>query len=159
MSYDLSVFAPNAVDEADLRGLVVRGGLGVEDGTAGSVIIVRGARRRDCFTIDGPDRVEDEDVPADVEGTVLGCRYLYLVTVDGSARSRLRATEPGGRLPCALDDSPDVRPLRLRSIPPNRARRRLPSDASARHAPPADRQQNTSIPSCPCHESAHSTAW
>lgn len=104
MSYDLAVFAPRALSRADLRSLVVACGLDIGDAVAESMEVVRGARRRYCFTIDGPDEVEAEDVPAEVASVVLGSRRLYAVMVEGSADSEIpHAVRFAKRLAQALD--------------------------------------------------------
>lgn len=56
----------------------------VGGGDTGGLTVVRGARRRYSFTIDGPSQVEDEDVPAEVGRVVLGMRYLYSILVEGT---------------------------------------------------------------------------
>jgi hypothetical protein len=90
MSYDLEVYTPTALDAVALAGLVTdTATLAVDTTGARQVVVVRGARRRYSFTVDGPDRVEPEDVPADVSRVVLGARHLYLVTVEGSAGSEV----------------------------------------------------------------------
>lgn len=105
MSYDLSLFAPRAINEADLHRLITQADeLDVEEATARSTTVVRGARRRYSFTIDGPDRVEADDVPADVADAVLGSQYLYSVMVEGSAESEIPyAVRFARRLAQALD--------------------------------------------------------
>lgn len=87
MSYDLEVYAAGFLDVDELRGLVGQiSGLEVDDvGVGRSLTVSRGARRRYSFTIDGPDRAEAEDVPAEVTGTVLGVHHRYSVMVEGSA--------------------------------------------------------------------------
>jgi hypothetical protein len=91
MSYGLQVYVADALDISGLRSLVGSiAGLDVDgDGDARSLTVVRGARRRYSFTVDGPGRVEAEDVPVDVTGAVLGVRYLYSVLVEGSAASEI----------------------------------------------------------------------
>ncbi|GAB2994021.1 hypothetical protein LWP59_32300 [Amycolatopsis acidiphila] len=54
-----------------------------------SLIVLRGARRRYSFTIDGPDDVEPEDVPPEVTNAVLGARHLYSIMVEGTALSEI----------------------------------------------------------------------
>ena len=78
MSYDLHVYAPDALDSVRLRELV--GGMSsLEVGdfkeSPGWYSVVRGNRRNYCFTIDGPVRVEPEDVPAEVTATLLGAEH------------------------------------------------------------------------------------
>jgi hypothetical protein len=61
-------------------------------------------RRRSSFTIDGPDRVEAEDVPVEVTGILLGARYLYSVLVEGSTESEIpHALRFAKRLAVALN--------------------------------------------------------
>src|ERR1700752_2420481 len=105
MSYDLEVFAPQCADDAQFRDLVVqRGQLSVDTATISSVTVVRGARRRYSFTVDGPDRVEPEDVPTDVVNVVLGTRFLYSITLAGAAPSEIpHAVRFARRLAQVLD--------------------------------------------------------
>ncbi|MDQ0279410.1 hypothetical protein QO003_003713 [Arthrobacter silviterrae] len=88
MSYDLSVYAPAPLSFEGLLALV-RSAAGLDvDGSpssdAQSLTVVRGARRAYCFTIDGPFRVEPEDVPEEVTASVIGAKALYQVLVEGS---------------------------------------------------------------------------
>jgi hypothetical protein len=88
VSYDLAVYVPEAVEGADLRELIAaQNALGVDnfDDEGGWVAVSRGPQRRYCFTVDGPFRVEPEDVPEDVTAAVLGVTHMYGVTVEGSA--------------------------------------------------------------------------
>lgn len=105
MSYDLAVFAPRALSSADLGVLVeASSGLDIGDAAGKSIEVVRGTRRRYCFTIDGPDEVEAEDVPAEIASVVLGSRCLYSVMVEGSAESEIpHAVRFARRLAQALD--------------------------------------------------------
>lgn len=105
MSYDLAVFAPRALSSVDLRALVeASSGLHAGDTVAKSIEVVRGARQRYCFTIEGPDQVEAEDVPTEIASVVLGSRCLYTVTVEGSADSEIpHAVRFARRLAQALD--------------------------------------------------------
>ena len=100
MSYDLAVFAPRALDEAQLHALVAESsGLEIDESRTGSATVVRGARRLYSFTVTGPDRLEAEDIPEDVCALVLGSRYLYSITVEGSADSEIpHAVRFGRRL-------------------------------------------------------------
>src|ERR1700752_2925318 len=106
MSYDLEVFVPQCADDAQFRDLVVQSGQLSVDNTAttSSVTVIRGARRRYSFTVDGPDRVEPEDVPTDVVNVVLGTRFLYSITLEGSAPSEIpHAVRFARRLAPGLD--------------------------------------------------------
>lgn len=90
MSYDLHVFAPETLTEEDLRTLVEQGaGLAVDAADGRWLSVSRGAQGRYSFTVDGPDRLEAEDVPVEVTASVLGARYLYSITVEGSADSEI----------------------------------------------------------------------
>ncbi|MFB9688832.1 hypothetical protein [Amycolatopsis plumensis] len=106
MSYDLQVYAPDQLDVGALRNLV-SGIPGLEiDGVDDrrSLTVVRGVRRRYSFTIDGPERIAAEDVPAEVTGMVLGARHLYSVVVEGSAESEIpHALRFAKQLTVALD--------------------------------------------------------
>lgn len=105
MSYDLEVFVPQCAGDAQFRDLVVQSGqLSVDTATTSSVTVVRGARRRYSFTVDGPDRVEPEDVPTDVVNVVLGTRFLYSITLEGAAPSEIpHAVRFARRLAQVLD--------------------------------------------------------
>lgn len=107
VSYDVMVFAAEQLEGADLRALVAASPtLGVDDqGSApGHLRVVRGARRRFSFAIDGPHRVEPEDVPEDVTARVLGPRYQYEVLVEGSSSTEVpHAVGFARRLARALD--------------------------------------------------------
>jgi Integrase core domain len=88
VSYDLHVYAAAALSAAKLRDLVARiPRLEVADFDAARrwYSVVRGARRRYCFTVDGPFDLEAEDVPEDVTATLLGVTHVFHVTVEGSA--------------------------------------------------------------------------
>jgi hypothetical protein len=90
MSYDLQVYAPEDLTEDALRTLVDQSaGLAVDAADGRWLAVSRGVRRRYSFTVDGPDRLEAEDVPPEVTSLVLGARYLYSVTVEGSADSEI----------------------------------------------------------------------
>ncbi|MDQ0279408.1 hypothetical protein QO003_003711 [Arthrobacter silviterrae] len=93
MSYDLSVYAAGPLSFDDLVRLV-RGTIGLDvDGSpssdAQSLMVVRGARRAYCFTIDGPFGVEAEDVPEDVTASVIGAKAVYQVLVEGSEEASI----------------------------------------------------------------------
>ncbi|SEF11764.1 hypothetical protein SAMN04489740_4140 [Arthrobacter alpinus] len=54
-----------------------------------SLMVVRGARRGYCFTIDGPFEVELEDVPEQVTASVIGAQAVYQVLVEGSEETSI----------------------------------------------------------------------
>ncbi|MBX9471660.1 hypothetical protein [Microcella sp.] len=105
MSYDLAVYTSRAASTEELRTLIAKStGLAVEEGTDRSFTVVRGVRRRYCFTIDGPVVVEAEDVPEDVAALVLGARFLYSISVEGTIESEIpHATRFARRLAEVLD--------------------------------------------------------
>lgn len=88
MSYDFSVYAVAPLAFDDLVRLVCStAGFDVEgepSSDADSLVVVRGARRAYCFTIDGPFDVEAEDVPEEVTASVIGAKAVYQVLVEGS---------------------------------------------------------------------------
>jgi hypothetical protein len=90
VSYDLTVYVPRPATPPELLETVagVRD-LAVDEVSSptgsDSIIVVRGARARYCFTVDGPFRVEAEDIPDDVTAAVLGVSHMYTVMVEGSA--------------------------------------------------------------------------
>jgi hypothetical protein len=93
MSYDLSVYAVVPLGFDELLALVrSTAGLAVEgsrSSDAQSLMVVRGARRAYCFTIDGPFEVEPEDVPEEVTASVIGAKAVYQVLVEGSAEASI----------------------------------------------------------------------
>jgi hypothetical protein len=105
MSYDLAVYAPRALDEAELRALVeASNGLDIDRAGPGALTVVRGVRRRYSFTVDGPERVEAEDVPSDVAEVVLGARHVYSILVEGSTQTEIpHAVRFARRLAQTLD--------------------------------------------------------
>jgi hypothetical protein len=104
MSYDLQVYAPDQLDAVALRSLVGEiAGLAIDD-SGQSLTVVRGVRRRYSFTVDGPERVDAEEVPVEVTGIVLGVRYLYSVLVEGSTEAEIpHALRFAKRLTTALN--------------------------------------------------------
>jgi hypothetical protein len=85
VSFDLTVYVQRAADVAELEQII----LGVPGLVAGAVSlqgasIERRARRRYCFTVDGPVRAEPEDVPDGVTTVLLGATHMCLVLVEGS---------------------------------------------------------------------------
>lgn len=90
MSYDLTVYTRETVGADELGALICAvPGLGVEPSGEGSVMVVRGARWSYSFTVDGPDLLEPEDVPAEVLACVLSPRYLWSVAVEGSSAAEV----------------------------------------------------------------------
>ncbi len=89
VSYDLDVYLPRTPDARQLSGLILSIRGLASDSSAGScsIPVVRGAKRLYCFTVDGPFRVEAEDVPHDVMAAVLGVSHVYYVMVEGSAEA------------------------------------------------------------------------
>lgn len=84
------MYVPEALEGVDLRELISsQKALGVDafDDERRWMAVVRGAKRRYCFTVDGPVRVEPEDVPEDVGAAVLGVTHMYSVTVEASAEA------------------------------------------------------------------------
>lgn len=99
MSYDLALFAPKALTVPELSSLIREiKGLQVDQAGTGFVTVVRGERRRYSFTVGGPNRVEAEDVPPDVQAVVLGARYLYEINVEGAAATEIAHAVRFGRL-------------------------------------------------------------
>lgn len=78
MSYDLAVYGRKALDGTALRQLVsAQQSLAVEDyDDDRRWLAVAGAKRRYCFTVDGPFGVEPEDVPEEVTAAVLGVAHM-----------------------------------------------------------------------------------
>jgi hypothetical protein len=98
VSYDLQVFARDALSRADLLDLVHAAGLAVEDGSSGDALtVLRGVRRSYSFTLADPVALEDEDVPEEVTAFVLAPRFLYEVVVEGSASVEVRHAEKVAR--------------------------------------------------------------
>ena len=87
MSYDVQVFALQALTADDLRRLVAEAGLAVDDADDATefLTVVRGARARYSFTLGLPVAVEAEDVPEEVTVALLGPSYLYELMVEGSS--------------------------------------------------------------------------
>ena len=93
MSFDLNVYLSSAVEAEHLASLVracpgldVRASLeSNEDDSPRSVTVVRGKKAEYCFTIDGPFRLDAEDVPVPVAGVVLSSQWLYQIHVEGSS--------------------------------------------------------------------------
>lgn len=90
MSYDLQVYARDDLTADGLRDFVGQSaGLAVDAAEGRWLAVSRGVRRRYSFTVDGPDRLDAEDVPPEVAGSVLAARYLYSVSVEGIADSEI----------------------------------------------------------------------
>jgi hypothetical protein len=88
MSYDLQVYAPSELRGEALRDLVTAEpqlAVAEYDESRGWYTVVRGVRGRYCFTLDGPIRIEAEDLPDEVTAAVLGVTHLFEITVEGSA--------------------------------------------------------------------------
>jgi hypothetical protein len=85
LSYDLQVFAQQAVGVEELRRLITDAGLAVDGAGAGALTIVRSARAQYSFTLGLPVACEAEDVPEQVTGVLLGAAYVYELTVEGSS--------------------------------------------------------------------------
>lgn len=86
MSLDLEVYAPQALTEAELVAKVEGlKNLAVEPDTNGLFTVVRGARRRLAFQVEGPHAVEIEDVPPEVTQRVLAARTLIRLSVPSAA--------------------------------------------------------------------------
>jgi hypothetical protein len=89
VSYDLDVYLPRTPDARQLSDLIlsIKGLAPDSSADSSSISVVRGAKRLYCFTVDGPFRVEAEDVPHDVTAAVLGISHVYYVMVEGSAEA------------------------------------------------------------------------
>lgn len=87
MSYDVQVFAQQALSTDDVRTLLGDAGLTVGDDASSpsSLTVVRGAPARYSFTLGLPVPIEAEDVPEEVTAVLLGASYLYELTVEGSS--------------------------------------------------------------------------
>lgn len=90
MSYDFEVFLPESVDQEDVIGVVeLVPGLDVDGSSAGPLTVVRGAGRQYCFTVEGPEEVEEEDLPEEVAEVALGMAQMVTVLVEGSTKSEI----------------------------------------------------------------------
>lgn len=90
MSYDIEVYGTHAVTPEQLAAVVADAG-GQAEGSPPFVVVhrmVRGRRLR-AFAIDGPLRVEREDLPGEVAAAMVGVRVLYEITVEDRARPPL----------------------------------------------------------------------
>jgi hypothetical protein len=88
VSYDLRVYAPVTLSSSDIRSVVAGGrdlAVGEFDEARGWHSVVRGAKGRYCFTVDGPVQVDPEDVPDEVTAVLLGATHVFFVRVEGSA--------------------------------------------------------------------------
>jgi len=88
MSYDLQVFgtAPLDVDEVRAIAAVLSGSRVVGDDASGGLVVER--KTHDgfdyAFNVDGPLRVDQEDLPSAVVTAATGIRWTYQLTVEGS---------------------------------------------------------------------------
>lgn len=91
MSYDLHVFGRRHLDRAAVANLCASGDLTVDEQASGEglLVVVRGARRRYCFTVGLAAEIEPEDVSEDVAALVLEPRYFYELAVEGSSASEV----------------------------------------------------------------------
>ncbi|MCB0893755.1 MAG: hypothetical protein KDB51_18370 [Propionibacteriaceae bacterium] len=91
MSYDLHVFGREHLDRAAVAKLCSSGDLAVDERASGEglLVVVRGVRRRYCFTVGLAAEIEPEDVPKDVAPLVLEPHYFYEVVVEGSSASEV----------------------------------------------------------------------
>lgn len=92
MSYDLAVYLPESpTPEALIEYVRQLPGLTVDQSSSqdatgpATVLVVRGRHREYCFTIDGPQKVEPEDVPEEITACILGPNYLYEISAVGSS--------------------------------------------------------------------------
>ncbi|MCZ9881861.1 hypothetical protein [Arthrobacter sp. B2a2-09] len=89
MSYDFYVYAAEAAEPGRLLDLVKSvPGLTPAEGaeTHGEVAflpVVRATTNSYCFTVDGPEQVDADEVPENVTATVLAVGYRYGVLVEG----------------------------------------------------------------------------
>jgi hypothetical protein len=92
LSYDLQVFAPNALPVGAIRDLLAQTRLSCADAGSGdsdALTVLRGAKGKYSFTLGAPVSVEAEDVPEEVTGVLLGAEYLYEVLVEGSSTTEI----------------------------------------------------------------------
>ena len=90
MSYDLHIFG-DSIDADALRAAIVTGDLAIEpqEGATRLLTVVRGARRRYCFTVALPHPVEPEDIPEEIGAVLLGATSVVEILVEGSADSEI----------------------------------------------------------------------
>lgn len=88
VSYDLHVYAEDALTSDELQSLL-ESDLRVdqEGSSATSLIVVRGAKSLYCFTLCLPVTVQAEDVPDEVLSVLMTATVLYEISVEGSAAS------------------------------------------------------------------------
>lgn len=105
VSYDVAIYTRQTMGSADLSALIhAVAGLDVDAAVERSLSVARGARRRYSFTVDGPYRLEAEDVPPEVVTAVLDARWLWSVMVEGSEATEIpHAVRFARRLAKALD--------------------------------------------------------
>ncbi len=79
------------VSDDQLRALIEQGnGLQVDSETHDQVsTVLRGLRGRYSFDVYGPDAVEPEDLPDEIAAILLGARYLYSISVEGTVESEI----------------------------------------------------------------------
>jgi len=86
MSYDLNVYSQKSLTGDELQKLIADSKLGVEGGGgAGILSVLRGAKAKHCFTLEGPKPIEEEDVPEEITAVLLGASVLYEILVEGSS--------------------------------------------------------------------------
>lgn len=88
MSLDFEVYGTQAVDQRQVHDLVagIRE-LNIEADAADVVTVSRGKRGRHSFTIEGPMRVEPEDIPFDLAPGMGAAGMLWRIMVEGDAES------------------------------------------------------------------------
>lgn len=90
MSYDLTVYAPEGIDDDRLAALVDSiPGLSVGDGGEDQLTVLRGKRKNYSFSVFGPYRIEPEDLPEDVVPHVLNPTTSWQVSVEGSSPTEI----------------------------------------------------------------------
>ncbi|WP_172804285.1 hypothetical protein [Arthrobacter sp. QXT-31] len=108
MSYELSVFGTNGLTADALADLIRSASImhveEVPDPAANGPALltaVRGSRRVDSFSVEGPFHVEPEDVPEDVTAAVLDPQFMYQVLAVGGAQDIPHAVRFGKKLATA----------------------------------------------------------
>lgn len=103
MSYDLHVYGRD-IELPELRDVITAADLAVEKDDAGSLIVVRGKRRRYSFTVSAPVLVDPEDIPDEVVAAVLAPTHMVEVLVEGSAASEIpHAIRAARRIATAIE--------------------------------------------------------
>jgi hypothetical protein len=88
MSYDLAVFGTRSLTLGEVADVIRDAqGLDVAEHDRGdpALVAVRGKQQLYCFTVEGPLRVEPEDVPEEITAVLLGATHMYTIMVEGSA--------------------------------------------------------------------------